>query len=72
MKTDISITPITVIPMRLLKIRNSIAEQQKDILDRQMEIFKAVDKKDTEIREHEMEMARLADKKDTEKKEFFF
>ena len=49
---------------------NLTAEQQKDILDRQMEIFKAVDKKDTEIREHEMEMARMADKKDTEKKEF--
>ena len=48
---------------------NLTAEQQKDILDRQMEIFKAVDKKDTEIREHEMEMARMADKKDTEKKE---
>ena len=45
-------------------------EQQKGILDRQMEIFHAVDKKDTEIREHEMEMARMADKKDTEKKEF--
>lgn len=45
-------------------------EQQKDILDRQMEIFHAVDKKDTEIREHEIEMARMADKKDTEKKEF--
>lgn len=49
---------------------NLTPEQQKDILDRQMEIFNAVDKKDTEIREHEMEMARMADKKDTEKKEF--
>lgn len=49
---------------------NLTPEQQKDILDRQMEIFHAVDKKDTEIREHEMEMARIADKKDTEKKEF--
>lgn len=49
---------------------NLTPEQQKDILDRQMEIFHAVDKKDTEIREHEMEMARMADKKDTEKKEF--
>lgn len=49
---------------------NLTPEQQKDILDRQMEIFHAVDKKDAEIREHEMEMARMADKKDTEKKEF--
>ena len=49
---------------------NLTPEQQKDILDRQMEIFHAVDKKDTEIREHEMEMARMADKRDTEKKEF--
>ena len=49
---------------------NLTPEQQKDILDRRMEIFNAVDKKDTEIREHEMEMARMADKKDTEKKEF--
>ena len=48
---------------------NLTPEQQKDILDRQMEIFHAVDKKDTKIREHEMEMARMADK-DTEKKEF--
>lgn len=31
---------------------NLTPEQQKDILDRQMEIFHAVDKKDTEIREH--------------------
>lgn len=49
---------------------NLTPEQQKDILDRQMKIFHAVDKKDAEIREHEMEMARMADKKDTEKKEF--
>lgn len=49
---------------------NLTPEQQKDIIDRQMEIFHAVDKKDTEIREHEMEMARMADKKDAEKKEF--
>lgn len=45
-------------------------ELQKDILDRQMEIFRAVDKKDTEIREQEIESARIANKKDTEKKEF--
>lgn len=45
-------------------------ELQKDILDRQIEIFRAVDKKDTEIQEQEIESARIADKKDTEKKEF--
>lgn len=49
---------------------NLTPEQQKDILDRQMEIFHAVDKKDTEIREQETEVAHMADKKDTEKKEF--
>ena len=48
---------------------NLTPEQQKDILDRQMEIFHAVDKKDTEIREYEMEIARMADKKDNEKRE---
>lgn len=54
----------------LAKLIQSTMVEYKDILDRQMEIFHAVDKKDTEIREHEMEMARMADKKDTEKKEF--
>lgn len=49
---------------------NLSPEQQKDILDRQMEIFYSVDKKDTEIREQEMESARIADKKDSEKKVF--
>lgn len=49
---------------------NLTPEQQKDVIDRQMEIFHAVDKKDTEIREQEMKSACMADKKDTEKKEF--
>lgn len=49
---------------------NLTPEQQKEIIDREMEIFQRVDKKDTEIREQEMETARMADKKDTEKKEF--
>lgn len=49
---------------------NLTPEQKKDIIDRQMEIFHAVEKKDTEIREQETEVARMADKKDTEKKEF--
>jgi len=45
-------------------------EQRKEIIDREMEIFRIVDKKDTEIREQEMETTRMADKKDSEKKEF--
>ena len=49
---------------------NSTQEQQKEILDRQMQIFYAVEKKDAEIREYEMEMAHMADKKNTEEKEF--
>jgi flavin-dependent dehydrogenase len=49
---------------------NLTPEQQKEIIDREMEIFHMVDKKDAEIREQEMEIARMADKKDTEKKEF--
>lgn len=49
---------------------NLTPEQEKEIIDREMEIFQMVDKKDTEIREQEMEIARMADKKDTEKKEF--
>lgn len=49
---------------------NLTPEQQKDIIDREMEIFHTVDKKDTEIREQEMKSASMADKKDTEKKEF--
>lgn len=49
---------------------NLTPEQQKEIIDREMEIFHVVGKKDTEIREQEMETARMADKKDSEKKEF--
>ncbi len=49
---------------------NMEPEQQKEIIDREIEIFHMVDKKDAEIREHEMEIARMADKKDSEKKEF--
>lgn len=45
-------------------------EQQKDILDREIEILHIVDKKDSEIRAHEKEMAYMADKKNSEKKEF--
>ena len=72
-------TKVLMSPVSMMMIHNPMTvafgdsgEMQKaiDILDRQMEIFNAVDKKDTEIREHEMEMARMADKKDTEKKEF--
>ncbi|MBP2033348.1 hypothetical protein J2Z42_002051 [Clostridium algifaecis] len=49
---------------------NLTQEQQKEIIDREMEISHLVDKKDTEIREQEMETARMADKKDSEKKEY--
>ena len=49
---------------------NLTQEQQKEILDRQMQIFYAVEKKDAEIREYEIEMAHMADKKNTEEKEF--
>ena len=49
---------------------NLIPQQQKEIIDREMEILHMVDKKDTEIREKEMEIAHMADKKDSEKKEF--
>lgn len=49
---------------------NLTPEQQKEIIDREMQILHMVDKKDTEIREQETETARMADKKDSEKKEF--
>lgn len=49
---------------------NLTPEQQKDILDRQMDIFHTVDKKDTEIREQEIKLEQAAEKKDTEKKDF--
>lgn len=49
---------------------NLTLEQQKEIIDREMEILYVVDKKDTEIREQEKETASMADKKDSEKKEF--
>jgi len=49
---------------------NLAPELIKDIIERQMEIFREVGKKDTEIREKEMELIQIADKKDIEKKEF--
>ena len=49
---------------------NLTSEQQKEIIDREMEILNMVNNKDTEIREQETEIARMADKKDSEKKEF--
>ena len=49
---------------------NMTSEQQKEIIDREMEILNMVNNKDTEIREQETEIARMADKKDSEKKEF--
>lgn len=49
---------------------NLTSEQQKEIINREMEILNMVNNKDTEIREQETEIARMADKKDSEKKEF--
>ena len=45
-------------------------EQQREILDREMEILRMIDKKDTEIRTEEQEAAQIADEKDTEKRMF--
>lgn len=49
---------------------NMTPEQQKEIIDQEMEVLRMVDKKDSEIREQETDAARMADKKDLEKKEF--
>lgn len=45
-------------------------EQQKEIMDREIEVLRMVDKKDSEIREQETEAVHIADKKDAEKKTF--
>lgn len=45
-------------------------EERSEVLDREMEIFRAVERKDTEMREKEMEIADMVDRKDTEKREF--
>ena len=45
-------------------------EQQKEILDRKLEILKMIDIKDTEIRQDEKNIRELSDKKDTEKKNY--
>lgn len=49
---------------------NLTPEERTAILDREMEIFKAVDQKDTEIRENEKETVQMVDKKDSEKRQF--
>ncbi|MDE7267945.1 MAG: hypothetical protein K2N89_10815 [Lachnospiraceae bacterium] len=46
------------------------AEERKDILAQEMEIFKAVSEKDSEIRTHETETVKMVDKKDSEKRQF--
>lgn len=46
------------------------AEERKDILAQEIEIFKAVSEKDTEIRTHETETVKMVDKKDSEKRQF--
>jgi len=45
-------------------------EQQKEILDREIEILQMVDKKETESRKQEQDDVRIADKKDSEKRMF--
>ena len=45
-------------------------EQQREILDREIEILRMVDKKDTEIRTEEQEVSQTADDKDSEKRQF--
>ncbi len=49
---------------------NLTPEQQKEIIDQEMEVLRMVDKKDSEIREQETNAAQMADKKDSEKKAF--
>ena len=49
---------------------NMSPEQQREILEREIEILRMVDQKDTEIRTQERELTQTADKKDSEKKKF--
>ena len=45
-------------------------EERSEMLDREMDILKAVGEKDSEIREHEADTVRMVDKKDSEKRQF--
>lgn len=47
---------------------NMSPEQQRDILDREIEILRMIGEKDTEIRSEEQEVVNIADKKDSEKR----
>lgn len=49
---------------------NLTAEERQNIIEREMEILKAVSDKDTEIRNHEKEIVKMVDKKDSEKRQF--
>lgn len=49
---------------------NLTPDQQKDILDRELEILRMVDQKETESRKQEQDDVQLADKKDSEKRVF--
>lgn len=49
---------------------NLTPDQQKDILDRELEILRMVDQKETESRKQEQDDVQLADKKDSEKRGF--
>lgn len=55
---------------RCLDKPNLTPEEQKSIIEQEIEIFRMVDKKDSEIREEEMKTVSMADRKDTEKREF--
>lgn len=46
------------------------SDEQKEIIDREIEILRMVGEKDSEIRNKEMETAKMADKKDSEKRAF--
>lgn len=46
------------------------AEEQREIREQEMEVFRTMVEKDSEIREHEKEIAHMADKKDSEKRAF--
>ena len=45
-------------------------EEEKEIREQEMEIFRAVNAKDTEIRSHKTETVKMVDKKDSEKRQF--
>ena len=55
---------------RCLDEPNLSLEEQKEIREQEMEIFRIVSQKDTEIREKEMELVTMANEKDAQKRAF--